>query len=98
MIGQPQISTKALAGLSRRMALSLHAGVDVRTVWSREATNARGAGRSRMAAVRDDVAQGNTISDSLEQTGAYFPDFFRQMVKVGEQTGHLPEVFRRLAE
>jgi type IV pilus assembly protein PilC len=98
MIGQPRIGTKQLAALCRRMAMSLSAGVDVRTVWIREAGNARGPGRRRFSEIRDDVARGTTISDSMEQTGKYFPEFFRRLVKVGEESGHLPEVFRQLAE
>jgi type IV pilus assembly protein PilC len=98
MIGQPRIGTKALAALCRRMALSLSAGVDVRTVWTREAGAARGPGRRRFAEIRDDVAQGSSISDSLDQTGKYFPEFFRRLVKVGEEGGQLPEVFRQLAD
>ncbi len=34
----------------------------------------------------------------MKETGQYFPEFFRELTQVGEQTGHLPEVFRQLAE
>jgi type IV pilus assembly protein PilC len=98
MIGQPRIGTKALAMLCRRMSMSLGAGVDARTVWAREASNVRGLGRSRFAGISDEVARGNSISEALDHTGKYFPEFFRRLVKVGEQSGHLPEVFRQLAE
>jgi type IV pilus assembly protein PilC len=98
MIGQPRIGTKQLATLCRRMAMSLSAGVDVRTVWAREAGNARGAPRRRYSEISDEVARGSSISDSIEHTGNYFPEFFRRLVKVGEESGHLPEVLRQLAE
>ncbi len=98
MIGQPRIGTKALASLCRRMSISLGAGVDVRTVWTREAGAAHGAGRRRYAEIRDGVAAGTTMSDSIDAKDAYFPEFFREMVRVGEETGNLPEVFRQLAE
>jgi type IV pilus assembly protein PilC len=97
MFGQ-RIGTKALASLCRRMSMSLGAGVDVRTIWAREAGNAHGPGRRRFSEISDEVARGTSISDSLEQTGNYFPEFFRRLVKVGEESGHLPEVFRQLAE
>jgi type II secretory pathway component PulF len=98
MIGQPRIGTKPLATLCRRLAISLQSGVDVRSVLSREAGSAYGIGRSRLAEVSDGVGRGESISDSLEQTGKYFPELFRELVKVGEESGHLPEVFDHLAE
>jgi type IV pilus assembly protein PilC len=98
MLGEPRIGLRPLAALCRRLSIALGAGVDVRTVWSREAHSAKGLGRRRLGQVRDGVAAGRTISDSLAETGEYFPKFFRELMKVGEQTGHLPEVCRQLAE
>ena len=98
MIGQPRIGKKPLATLCRKMATSLAAGVDVRTVLAREAKSARGAGRSRMGQINDDVQRGGSFSDAIDQAGKYYPDFFREMVRVGEESGHLAEVLRQLAE
>lgn len=98
MIGNPRIGTKDLSGLCRRLAISLSAGVDVRTVWTREANHARGAAKRVYSGIRDDVARGSAVCDAFDRTDGYFPDFFRELARVGEQTGQLPEVFRRLAE
>lgn len=98
VIGQSRIGTKALATLCRRMAISLGAGVDARTVFAREAGAARGAGRSRFKEISYGVQHGESISDSIDESGGYFPEFFRELVRVGEESGHLPEVFRRLAD
>ncbi len=98
MFGEPRIGLKPLAALCRRLALSLGAGVDVRTVWLRETNAVRGPARRRLARISDGVAEGRSISDSLKRTGNYFPEFFRNVVKVGEESGHLPEVCRQLAE
>jgi type IV pilus assembly protein PilC len=95
---EAQIGLKPLAALCRRMAMSLGAGVDVRNVFLREANGARGIGRGRFRAIRDDVATGSTISDALATTGNYFPQFFREVVQVGEESGNLPEVLRDLAD
>jgi type II secretory pathway component PulF len=95
---EPQIGTKPLAALCRRLSLALGAGVDVRNVWLRETKNAHGGSRARFEKIRQSVAAGATISDGLAPTGNYFPEMFRELVRVGEQTGHLPEVFRQLAD
>lgn len=94
----PRIGLKPLAALCRRLSSSLAAGVDVRTVFLREAQNAHGLIRRRFIGLRDDVAGGTTISDALAQTGDYFPALFRELVQVGETSGHLPEVLRQLAD
>lgn len=98
MIGKPRIGTKGLAGLSRRLAISLSAGVDVRNVWTRETSSAHGSARRAYAIIRDGVAQGSSFGDAIDATDSYFPEFFCEMVRVGEDSGQLPEVFRQLAE
>ncbi len=98
MIGQARIGTKTLANLCRRLAISLSAGVDVRNVWVRESGHAHGAARRHFGAISSAVARGSSISDALDHSGNYFPEFFREMVRVGEESGNLPEVFRQLAE
>jgi type IV pilus assembly protein PilC len=98
MIGQPRIGLKSLAATCRRLAISLGAGVDVRTVFNREANAARGPGGRSFSEISAAVADGGSICDGFKDHGSYFPEFFRQMVHVGETTGHLPEVFRQLAD
>jgi len=99
MLLTPRISLGALARLCRRLATSLQAGVDLRTVWVREAEHAAGmAARSRFRQISTSVADGDSLADALARTGGYFPDMLRELVSVGEQTGRLPEVFRQLAE
>lgn len=97
MLGEPRIGLKPLAALCRRLAISLGAGVDVRTVWMREAASAQGVGRRQLSKISQGVASGVSMSDSLQQTGKYFPEFFREIIRVGEESGHLPEVCRQLA-
>lgn len=99
MILSPRISTRRLAELCRRLATSLEAGVDARTVWAREADRASGrAARDRIGRIREAVDQGDTLAEGFDRTGNYFPAIVRELVRVGEQTGHLPEVFRQLAD
>ena len=98
IIGEARMGTKQLAALCRRLSTSLGAGVDVRAIFAREALAARGAAYSQFAEISEGIDRGSTITDALANTGNYFPHFLRALVEVGETSGHLPEVFRRLAE
>jgi type IV pilus assembly protein PilC len=42
--------------------------------------------------------QRRTLTEALEESGAPFPDEFRESVMVGEETGNLSEVMERLSE
>lgn len=99
MLSDGYIRTRELAGLSRRLGTSLEAGIDLRKVLTREATatSRRALGR-QCETLRADVQRGHSLSDALERTGEFFPPLFREMVRVGEETGKLPEVCRHLAE
>jgi type II secretory pathway component PulF len=94
----PRVNTKQLAGLCRRMSTSLGAGVDLRRTLNREAETTRGGLQRRLIDVRDAAARGSPLAEGFAATGDYFPPLFRQLVEVGEQTGHTAEVFGQLAE
>jgi type II secretory pathway component PulF len=94
----PRISTKSLATLCRRWATALIAGIDIRSHVARDAEMARGsAARRVMESISQCVRRGQSLTDALAQTDDYFPQLFREMIEVGEQSGHLGEVFRQLA-
>jgi len=74
------------------------AGIDERTICAREVKTAYGfAARRRLATISEIVNQGGTLSEGLAATGDYFPPLLREMVDVGEQSGHLGEVLKQLA-
>lgn len=99
MLLSPRINSKDLALLCRRLATSLEAGVDVRKVFAREAERPIGFfARRRMARVSLAVDSGRSVPAALHELGDYFPRLFHEMVAVGDQTGHLAEVFGQLAE
>ena len=94
-----RMSLRQLAAFSQRASLCLLAGIDERTVCAREASSARGsAARRHLAIISDMVNQGDSLSEGLAATGDFFPPLFREMVHVGEQSGHLGEVLKRLAD
>ncbi len=98
MLFSPRISLKQLAGFSQRASMCLLAGIDERTICAREAKTASGfAARRHLATISEIVNQGGTLSEGLAATGGFFPPLFREMVQVGEQSGHLGEVLKQLA-
>ena len=96
MLLHPQLSNKALAELCHRLAVETDSGIDIRRTWQREADMARGRTRPYFVGIRDAVARGDSLSISLARTGSLLPPLFLEMTHVGEQTGTLGRVLRRL--
>lgn len=95
----PRARNQDLAPLCRRLATSLESGIDVRKIFLREAQGrAPLSMRRRMQAISEAVASGITVADALDASGDFFPSLMRELVRVGEQTGHLDGVFLHLAE
>ena len=92
-----RISDKLLAGLCNRWSISEASGIDVRRSWQRETQGAPRRQRAAYERIRDGVAQGETVSDAVAATGKFFPPLFVALVAVGDETGKLPDVLRRLA-
>jgi type II secretory pathway component PulF len=88
---------KSLAQFCHRLATATNAGIQDRKIWSDEASRGSFAERRAAAQVRDQLAIGRSITDALPTTGEYYPPLFRQMVEVGEVSGRLGEIYKRLA-
>lgn len=98
LLFSPRIGLKPLANLCQRLAISLDAGVDIRKLLANEAARASGQLRRHLSAVGQGVNAGESLARALESTGDYFPPIFREMTAVGEETGHLEQVFAQLAD
>jgi len=99
MLVSPRIGTRQLANLCSRLSTSLEAGLDLRKVWGQEAERAGAlAARSRFRKVSEAVNKGDSLAEALDSTGDYFPVLFRELVRVGEQTGHQGQAFGHLAD
>lgn len=92
-----QIPLKPLAQLCHRLATATNAGLQDRKIWLDEAQRGSSGQRRVAAAVHDQLAQGVALTDALRVTGEYFPPLFRQMAEVGEVSGRLGEIYKRLA-
>ncbi|MFI4876154.1 MAG: type II secretion system F family protein [Blastopirellula sp. JB062] len=97
MFFSPRIGLQSLVLLCRRVGTQLDAGVDDRTIWRREVDRAQGSQRQMMCEIRDGVESGATLGDALNRTGDYFPHVFREMVRLGDETGHLDRILQELS-
>ncbi|QDU76474.1 Type II secretion system protein F [Bremerella volcania] len=98
MLFSPRIRTGQLVQLCRHVGGQLHAGVDILRIWKREAERAMGTRRYMMQVIVDSIENGCTLHEAVNNTGDYFPKLFRQMVQLGEQTGHLDKIFLEIAD
>ncbi|MEE3367998.1 MAG: type II secretion system F family protein [Planctomycetota bacterium] len=92
-----RISARRLAQFCHNLGNSLHAGVDLRRILETEAESGTPRHRRLLKKIRDQVGAGISLTESFAQTGGYFPPLARAMVEVGESTGRLERIFRRLA-
>lgn len=88
---------KSLAQFCHRLATATNAGIQDRKIWADEAHRGSMSERKAAATIRDQLAVGRSLADSLPATGEYYPPLFRQMAEVGEVSGRLGEIYQRLA-
>ncbi len=93
-----RLNLKELAGISRRLGTSLDAGIDLRKSWEREALRARGAQRRNFGLVALKLSQGEDLASALDATHGAFPALFREIARVGDQTGKSELAFYQLAD
>lgn len=98
MLFSPRISKSNLIQLCRRVGNQLHAGVDIRRVWLREAERASGSMKHVMESICESIDEGHQMHEAINLTGEYFPKLFRQMIHLGDTTGHLDMIFLDLAD
>jgi type IV pilus assembly protein PilC len=88
----------SMAQLSRTLAMLLQGGTPLLTALevARESSGNKVIADSLAYAIGQ-VRQGKPLSDSLEATG-HFPELSIEMMRVGEQTGSLPEMLNHVAD
>jgi len=92
------ISSRALIQLCHRVGVAVRSGVDARRIWETEERHAMGPLKVAVGRIREKVAAGGTVAEGMQESDGYFPPMFVQMVAIGEQTGKLDEVLKRLGE
>lgn len=76
----------------------MSAGIDVRTFWEMESKRAPARYQNAFQSIYQQVSAGDTLAESMEAQGDFFPVMVRELVDVGEKSGRLEQVFDRLAE
>ena len=95
----PRVSPTDCLLFARHLHTLLRAGVPILSALSGLQTSSDSAPmRSTLAQVRRSLESGQPLSAAFAQHPAVFDDFFVAMVRVGETTGRLDEVFKRLFE
>jgi type IV pilus assembly protein PilC len=94
-----RVSQKELVIVSRQMATLFEAQVPaLRTFRLLASETPSLALRESMNKVANDLQEGSSISDALAKHPHIFSGFYVNMVKVGEETGKLSQVFTYLAD
>lgn len=93
-----KVSNKEIVVLSRQIATLFEAQVSALKAFSMLAENTENKLLARkLTNIGDDLKAGVSISEALSKHPDMFSDFYVNMVKVGEETGKLNEVFLHLA-
>ncbi len=90
--------THALPALTRQLSVLLASGVPLVEALRALSKEARGDWRERLVDLREKVAGGLSLSRALDAHEKVFPEFYRNMVAAGEQSGTQDVVLDRLAD
>jgi type II secretory pathway component PulF len=89
---------KDLAALCRRVGTSLDAGVDVVKVWKMELDRSQMYATAAISRVCEGLQRGITLADAMSAATGVFPRLVLDVVRVGEESGHVEQAFLQLAE
>lgn len=93
------ISLRTLAIFTRQFATLMSAGVPLlRSLDSLKANSTDNHLSKILEGVREDINSGHSLSRALGRRGGAFPGIYIALVKAGEVTGAIGEIFERLAK
>ena len=98
-LGTGKVSLKELTSFCRQFAIMLNTHIpilDCLDILKNQQYSAYF--RGILEVIYEDVRSGIVMSEALEKHKKVFPDFFRSMIYVGEQSGKLETVFLALAD
>jgi len=86
-----------LPEVTRQLSVLLAAGVPLVEAIRAMSRESRGRWKSLLVEIREKVAGGSSLSRAMEDHEDIFPEFFRNMVAAGEQSGALDRVLEQLS-
>ncbi len=96
MLLSKRLPLSSLIELCRVMRHNLSAGLTLRHVFKQQANKGPVGVRPIADRVSQQLQEGESLQDALENEKQHFPPLFTQLVTVGEQSGALPEIFEEL--
>ncbi len=93
-----ELTLPQLALGCRSLSSMLEAGIPAFRAFELTAENSSFGLRRAMEQVVAELKRGADVSTAVDHQKDYFPELFRNMVHVGDETGNLPEVLRSLAD
>lgn len=86
----------ALSQFCRMVRHGLAAGLPLVDVFRQQSLRGPMSMRPTLARIHARLQTGDSLEDAMTAEGDKLPELFRSMAVVGEQTGHMPEVFHEL--
>ncbi len=99
LVGQRRVKRAEIIDLANNISVMVGAGIPLLTALSdigNAITNT--TLHAVLAEIRQSVEQGTSFSDALEQHAKVFPEVFRRLVRVGEETGRFEKSLADVAE
>ena len=94
-----KVTEQQIADSTRDLATLLRAGVPLERALSIMISLAKGSPMaSLLGDIRQQIKQGATLADAMEQQGKVFSRFYVNLLRAGESSGTLEVVLERLAE
>ncbi len=97
-IGEPKIKTEQLVIFSRQLATMVDSGIPISAALDvlAEQMDDRDF-RQVLKKIRDDIEAGASLSEASGRHPRAFSEFFVNMMRAGESSGHLDEILDRVA-
>ncbi len=96
MLFRTQHSLTSLVAWCRSLRVMLDAGLSLQQTFAQQGSKGPVELRPVASRVAERLAQGESLEDALEPEREGFPELFLDLVAIGEQTGHLAEIFQEL--
>jgi len=90
--------SRLLPNITRQLSILLAAGVPMIEALRSLSEEKSGFWKGLLVDIRDRISAGASLSRALGQYQKIFPDFYRNMVEAGEQSGTLDMVLQKVAD